>query len=231
MNTAIILAAGKGIRMKSGINKQYINLKGRPILSHTLEVFFSCKSIDEIIIVINPKDEEIFNSVILKDLEQVKPVKIVYGGEKRQQSVEKGLAQIGNKSSIVVIHDGARPFITCKMIEDSIKSALEYGAATLGVPAKETVKKVSEDGFVIQTLNRKGIWIIQTPQAFQYDIIVQAHKKARLDKIQATDDAALVEYLNYNVKIVLGDYGNIKITTKEDLNIAETKLNYKGNDL
>ena len=229
MNTAIILAAGKGSRMKSGINKQYINLKGRPILSHTLEVFFSCKSIDEVIIVISPKDAEIFNYKIQHDLKKTKPFKIVYGGDSRLQSVQNGLKQVSEGADIVVIHDGARPFITCEMIGCCIENAKKYGAATLGVPVKETIKAVNDDGFVIKTLDRESIWTIQTPQAFLHDIIVQAHEKAGVDKITATDDAALVEYLNYNVRIVLGEYSNIKITTKEDLIMAETILDYMVN--
>lgn len=221
MNTAIILAAGKGIRMKSGINKQYINLKGRPILSYTLEVFFSCDSIGEIIAVINPKDEEYFN-MVLNGFRQSKPVKVVFGGEERQQSVQKGLARIDDRSDIIVIHDGARPFVTCRMIEDCIAGAKIDGAVTVGVPVKETIKAVDEEGFIFETLNRDSIWITQTPQAFKRDIIVQAHKLAQIDKRTATDDAMLVEYLNYNVKMISGEYNNIKITTKEDLIIAES---------
>ena len=221
MNTAIILAAGKGNRMKSGINKQYINLKGRPILSYTLEVFFSCDSIEEIIAVINPKDEEYFNAV-LNEFELNKSVKMVFGGDERQQSVQKGLERIGDSADIIVIHDGARPFITCKMIEDCIAGAKRYAAVTVGVPVKETIKAVDEEGFISDTLNRESIWIAQTPQAFKRDIIVQAHTMAQIDKRTATDDAMLVEYLNYNVKMIPGEYNNIKITTKEDLIIAES---------
>lgn len=221
MNTAIILAAGKGSRMKAGINKQYLNLKGRPILSYTLEVFSACDAVDEIVLVIDAKEKQLCYNLVLNNMNQNKPIKIVNGGDERQQSVQRGLRKLHDSTDIIVIHDGARPFVTCEMIENCIKGANKYGAVSLGVPIKETVKTVDDEEFVINTLNREKIWITQTPQAFKRDLIVQAHDKALNDKKIATDDAMLVEYLNYNVKMIMGDYSNIKITTADDLIIAE----------
>lgn len=225
MNTAIILAAGKGSRMKAGINKQYINLKGRPILSHTLEVFFACSAIDEIVLVIGEDDIELCDKMLLENSNYNKPLKTVLGGKKRQDSVFNGLNHIDNNADIVIIHDGARPFITTKIIEKCIEGARKYKAVSMGVPIKETVKVVDEEGFVKNTPNRASIWITQTPQAFSWEIIRQAHEMALTRNIQATDDAMLVENLGYPVRMIEGDYRNIKITTYEDLAIAETIMN------
>ena len=225
MNTAIILAAGKGSRMKAGINKQYINLKGRPILSHTLEVFFACSAIDEIVLVIGEDDIELCDKMLLENPNCNKPLKTVIGGKERQHSVLNGLNHADSNADIVIIHDGARPFITTEIIEKCIEGAHDYKAVSLGVPIKETVKVVDEEGFVKNTPNRASIWVTQTPQAFRRDLIRQAHEMALVKNIQATDDAALVENLGYPVRMIKGDYRNIKITTYEDLAIAETIMN------
>ena len=224
MNTGIILAAGKGSRMKAGINKQYLNLKGRPILSYSLEVFFACVDIEEVILVINQSDSEIFHEKVLKNFYINKPFKLIFGGEERQESVLKGLEEVDKNADIIIIHDGARPFIEAKMIKAGIEAANRYGAASLGVPVKETIKIIDDKKFVVDTPNRERLWITQTPQAFKYDLIVQAHEKASDEGKKATDDAMLVEYLNHSVKMVMGDYMNIKITTAEDLVMAETML-------
>lgn len=224
MNTGIILAAGKGSRMKAGINKQYLNLNEKPLLSYSLEVFFTCIDIDEIILVISRSDNEIFYNNILKDFYVNKPLKVVFGGDERQESVRKGLKEADKNTDIIVIHDGARPFITTEMIEICIKEASKYGASSLGVPVKETIKITDNGNFVINTPDRERIWLAQTPQAFKHDIIVQAHKYAHEQGESATDDAMLVEHLNRSVKMVVGDYCNIKITTAEDLVIAEAMM-------
>ncbi|MCK9217492.1 MAG: 2-C-methyl-D-erythritol 4-phosphate cytidylyltransferase [Firmicutes bacterium] len=224
MNTGIILAAGKGSRMKAGINKQYLNLNGRPLLSYSLEVFFTCIGIDEIILVISRSDNEIFYDKILNDFHMNKPLKVVFGGDERQESVRKGLKEADKNTDIIIIHDGARPFITTEMIETCIKEASKYGASSLGVPVKETIKITDNENFVINTPDREKLWITQTPQAFKHNLIVQAHKHAHEQGKKATDDAMLVEYLNHSVKMVVGDYCNIKITTAEDLVIAEAMM-------
>lgn len=224
MNTAIVLAAGKGSRMKAGINKQYINLKGRPILFYTLEVFFACPAIDEIILVIGEDDIEICDKMVLENLNCNKPLKTVIGGQERQHSVFNGLKHANDNAEIIIIHDGARPFITTEIIEKCIKGARKYKAVSMGVPIKETVKVVDDEGFVKNTPNRASIWITQTPQAFSWDLIRQAHEMALVKNIEATDDAMLVEHLGYPVRMIKGDYRNIKITTYEDLAMAETMM-------
>lgn len=227
MNTAIVLAAGKGSRMKAGINKQYLNLKGRPILSHTLEVFFACPAIDEVVVVIGENDIELCDKMVLKNFNYDKPFKTVIGGQERQGSVQNGLKHVDDNAEIIIIHDGARPFITSQIIETCIEGARKYAAVSLGVPIKETVKVVDDEGFVKNTPNRASIWITQTPQAFRHGIIRQAHELALINKINATDDAMLVEHLGYPVRMIKGDYRNIKITTYEDLVIAEALIDAK----
>ena len=228
MNSAIILAAGRGSRMKTSISKQYLNLKGKPILHHTLDVFFACLDIDEIILVISDRDEDICYNLVLKELIQTKTLKVVYGGDERQDSVYNGLYHVDANTDIVVIHDGARPFVTAEDITKTIKSAEKFGATALGVPIKETIKIVDERGFVERTPDRDGIWKIQTPQAFKYSLVRQAYGFANSKKIKGTDDSMLVEALGEPVKIIEGSYSNIKITTYEDLILAESIIEKKN---
>ncbi|SHJ89949.1 2-C-methyl-D-erythritol 4-phosphate cytidylyltransferase [Paramaledivibacter caminithermalis] len=227
MNTAIILAAGKGTRMKAQLNKQYLLLKGKPIIIHTLEVFERSPLIDEIILVINKNDVELCKKNVLKKYRLRKVTKIINGGKERQASVLNGLSQINPKSQIVLIHDGARPLVTEEIIKSCIEGAKEYGAVSAGVPIKDTVKIIKEDGFVNFTPKRKDVWITQTPQAFKTEIIKNAHRFAATEDILGTDDAMLVEQMGVKVKMVVGDYENLKITTPEDLITAEAILNYK----
>ncbi len=224
MNTAIILAAGKATRMKAGINKQYLNLKGKPLLSYALEVFFTSKLIDEIILVINEKEQDICHSKVLNHINIEKPFKLVFGGEERKVSVYNGLKNIDIKTNIIVIHDGARPFITEEMIETCVAGAKKYKAVSFGVPIKDTVKTINDKGFVLNTLDRKKTWLAQTPQGFEHELILKAHEKVLNCEKVVTDDAMLVENLPFNVKMILGEYRNIKITTIEDLAIAEALI-------
>lgn len=224
MNSAIILAAGKGTRMKAGINKQYLNLRGKPILLHTLEVFFACDIIDEIILVIDLKEKELCYNKILSVLGKGKPIKVVSGGKERQESVRNGLLAADCKGETVVVHDGARPFINCDMIKKCVLGAEKWGAVTLGVPAKETLKVVDDSRYIQKTLDRECTWITQTPQAFKRELLIKAHEEALSDNGNATDDAMLVERLGHQVKMLPGDYSNIKITTKEDLKMADSIL-------
>ena len=227
MNSAIILAAGKGSRMKEELNKQYLVLKDRPIIAHTLRVFENCPFIDEIILVINPQEQEICKKRILDRFKYKKITQLVSGGDERQRSVHNGLSALDERSEIVLIHDGARPLVTSKVIERCIQGAKAYGAVSAGVPIKETIKIMTKDRFVQYTPKREDVWITQTPQAFQIDIIKQAHDFAILHEVLGTDDAMLVEHMGKKVKMVDGDYENIKITTPEDLIAAEAILGYK----
>jgi 2-C-methyl-D-erythritol 4-phosphate cytidylyltransferase len=224
MNTAIILAAGKGLRMKAEINKQYLLLRGEPILLHTLRAFLKSPLIDEIILVINRDDENICKADILQKYDLTKAIKVVYGGDERQKSVYNGLTAMDKNTEIVLIHDGARPMVTEEIIGRCIDGAEEFGAVSSGVPVKDTVKVLKKDRLVDYTPKRLDVWITQTPQAFKKEIIMKAHKFAMGHGILGTDDAMLVEQMGYGVRMVEGDYKNIKITTPEDLLIAEAIL-------
>lgn len=227
MNTAIILAAGKGTRMKKNINKQYLMLKDEPMIVKTIDVLETTPLIDEIIIVINKEEKEYFKKFILNQYTFKKISQVVDGGSQRQESVYNALLVVEEKTNIVLIHDGARPFVTHEMIERCIHGALEFDAASTGVPIKETIKIITKNQIVKDTPNRENIWVTQTPQAFKLDVIKSAHQYAIEQKITGTDDAMLVEQMGKKVKMVKGDYQNLKITTPEDLIIAETILNKK----
>jgi 2-C-methyl-D-erythritol 4-phosphate cytidylyltransferase len=213
---ALITAAGKGQRMQSEIPKQYLSLGGKPILVHTLQVFEECPAIDGIYLIV-PQDQL---TMVQKDLIEKyhfkKVLKLVRGGKMRQLSVWNGLQAIRSGCSIVVVHDGVRPFISCRLIKKSIEEAQKSGAAVVGVPAKDTVKRIVK-GKKVQTLPREEIWLAQTPQSFQFSLLKRAYQKAQQDDIVGTDDASLVESLGHSITLIKGDYSNIKITTPEDL--------------
>ena len=143
------------------------------------------------------------------------------GGKTRQESVFNGIQAISNNSNVILVHDGARPFVSNKIIKESISSALECGAACVGVPTKDTIKLVGSDGFVQKTLQRNLLWSIQTPQTFEKNILIKSHKLAIKQEYIGTDDCSLIENAGYKVRMVMGDYFNIKITTPEDLVFAE----------
>ena len=153
-----------------------------------------------------------------------KPIMVIRGGSERQESVYRGIMSLGLDTDIVVIHDGVRPFVTGDMIQRTIDTAIEDEAAVVGVPVKDTIKEVDDDGYVIDTLYRDIMWNVQTPQTFKYDVIRGAHAFAEKHGIYGTDDAMLVERLDIPVKMVMGSYKNIKITTKEDMVVAEAFL-------
>lgn len=218
---AIISAAGQGKRM--GKPKQFLEIGGRPILEHTLSVFEECKAIDGIILVVNQED-----LTRAKELKFSKLLKVVAGGAERQDSVYNGLKVLPKEAEIVVIHDGARPFVTSSIIEKAVEEAKQSGAVVVGVPLKDTVKKMTnnqirmtnEGAIIVETLDRKNLWAAQTPQVFKREIILRAYEEGR-SKYQVTDDAMLVEKLGIPVKMVMGSYKNIKITTPDDLIFAE----------
>lgn len=223
MNSLVIVSAGKGSRMKSDLNKQFLKIGNKEVIAHTIDKFYNNENIDEIIIVIREDEKEFFQENIINKY-GYKNIKIAFGGKERQDSVYNGLKEVDEKSKIVLIHDGARPFVTNEIIKKSIECAKEYNCAIVGVPVKDTIKIVNEKNDVCDTPNRSTLWSIQTPQVFNYSLIMKAHKKAKDDEYYGTDDSMLMEYLGYNVKVVEGSYNNIKITTPEDLKIAEEIL-------
>lgn len=221
LTSVIIPAAGLGRRMNAPINKQYLTLNGKPILAYTLDVFEKCQLIKEIVLVINQDEFKTCQQQVLKPYHYTK-IKLVRGGDTRQESVYKGLKAINPETDIVMVHDGARPIIQESVIIRSIYETMEHQATTVGVPAKNTIKVINDDGFVEHTPNRDYLVEIQTPQTFAYQLLKDAHEKAIEGGIEGTDDAFLVERLGCPVKIVTGHYTNIKITTPEDLIIAES---------
>lgn len=220
LTSAIIPAAGLGRRMNSAVSKQYLILNGKPILAHTLDAFENCPLISEIVLVINKDELAICREQVLKTGDYKKVI-LVEGGETRQQSVYAGLSAVNPEAGIVMIHDGARPLISQDVIKKSIEETLRYQATVVGVAAKNTIKVIDEAGFVKHTPDRNYLVEIQTPQTFLHALIRAAHERAIEAGIEGTDDGFLVEQLEVPVKIVYGDYKNIKITTPEDLIIAE----------
>lgn len=223
MNSVVIVSAGRGSRMKADINKQFLKIRGKEVIAYTIDKFYNNKNIEEIIIVVREDEKEFFKANII-DKYGYKNIKIAFGGQERQDSVYNGLKVLDKNCEIVLIHDGARPFVTDEIIEKSIKCAKKYNCAIVGVPVKDTIKIVNENNDVCDTPNRNTLWSIQTPQVFDYSLIMNAHEKAKADEYYGTDDSMLMEYLGYNVKVVEGSYNNIKITTPEDLKIAEEIL-------
>ncbi len=218
---AVIVAAGRGTRMNTDINKQYIEIAEKPILARTVEVFESSRHISEIILVVNESDIMYCKQSIVDMCGAVKVKAIVSGGEERQNSVYNGLCEIDKACDVVVIHDGARPFVTHKIISDSIEAAGRYGASCVAVPVKDTIKAGDHEGFISSTLERSVLWSVQTPQSFRYRLIMDAHIKAEAEGFYGTDDAVLVERLGVRTRLIMGSYENIKITTQEDLVLGE----------
>lgn len=250
---AIILAAGIGRRMNSDVAKQYLTLGGKPILYYTIKAFEE-SSVDEIILVVGKQDSEYCKKAILDKYQFNKVQKIIEGGKERYHSVYNGLRAV-NSADYVLIHDGVRPFISREIIENTIDQLPLYNACVVGVPIKDTVKLVNEAGVVIETPNRDLVWSIQTPQAFSYEIIMKAYcmimgesaynsgqeevvpinadainenkGKDKKNSLNITDDAMIVEHtLKQPIKMIMGNYRNIKITTPEDLIIGEAFLKY-----
>ncbi|WP_088106024.1 2-C-methyl-D-erythritol 4-phosphate cytidylyltransferase [Halalkalibacter urbisdiaboli] len=223
--SVVIPAAGQGKRMKAGKNKQFIKLKNEPIIIHTIRVFEADPWCHEIILVANEQECETMRE-LMKAYQIDKVSMIVAGGQERQHSVKRGLDAV-EKAEIVLIHDGARPFIRHETIHQLVDEAIEEGGAIVAVPVKDTVKRV-KDKRAVETMNRSELWAVQTPQAFQLSRIKEVHEKAEREKKIGTDDASLFEWYGYRVSVVEGDYLNIKLTTPEDLIFAEAILIQRG---
>ena len=224
MVTAIIVAAGKGVRMQSHQRKQYLPLAELPILVHTLKVFCECERVSRINLVIPRGDFNYCRNHILDRIPPSPNITLIPGGDRRQSSVYNGLQQIGSNCRIVVIHDGVRPFVRLEQLDACIDGAVEFGACILAVRAHDTLKRVDRSGRIVNTVARDTIWLAQTPQAFRSDLIQRAHRRARAGGFEGTDDASLVERLNQTVVIHPGSRRNLKITDKEDLIIARALL-------
>jgi 2-C-methyl-D-erythritol 4-phosphate cytidylyltransferase len=218
---AIIPAGGSGKRMQGHLSKQYLSVDGKPILVHTLRVFQRSPDIDEIVLVVLEEDIQMVRQMIAEPRGISKVRHVLAGGEQRQDSVRNGLAVIGDDVEIVLIHDAVRPFVSGDLIHTAVREAEKHGAVTVGMPVKDTIKRVDQNGGVLETLDRQVLWMTQTPQAFKRSIIQEAYRKADEDQFYGTDDASLVERMGFRVKMIAASYENIKITTPEDLLIAE----------
>lgn len=225
----IILAAGQGKRMNAGKNKMFLELSGMPLIVQTVKVFDQDKYCRKIILPINPVEKPLFEELI-RNYQFNKDIEIIAGGKERQNSVYNGLKQVSDTdSTIVLVHDGARPFINHELIQRLVESAGEYGGAIPGVPVKDTVKRV-KDGQVVNTVERSSLWAVHTPQAFRVSVLKNAHEQAEANGLLGTDDASLVEAAGGKVIIVEDSYNNIKITTPEDLYFAEAIINKLRNN-
>lgn len=223
---AVVAAAGRSARM-GGENKQLMSIAGVPVLARSLKALAQVPAVDGIVLVA-PADSVPDFSNLAMGWGLKKIVAVVPGGINRQQSVFSGLLAVPSGCRIVLVHDGARPLVTQHEIIDVIEAAGKYGAATLAVPVKDTVKVSSGDGFVTETPDRNKLWLTHTPQGFIYELVLEAHRKAFKSGDLHTDDASLVEAAGHRVKLVAGNYSNIKITTPGDILIAEALLKSRG---
>ena len=230
--TAIVLAAGSGRRMKSKTKKQFMEIKGKPVIWYSLFEFEKSR-VDEIILVTGKEDIDYCKKEIVEKYNLKKIKNVVAGGSERYESVYNGLKEV--TGNIVLIHDGARPLINNEIIERSIEGTIKSDACVVGVPVKDTIKRANKEGYIIDTPNRSELWITQTPQSFKTDLVKMAYKKMKEElvekstqladissEISSKKDAMVVEEFTTNqVRFVQGDYKNIKVTTPEDIDIAE----------
>ena len=224
-NTAIVLAAGQGKRMHTKIQKQFLEIKGYPVLYYSLRCFQDSPLIEDIVLVTGEESVLYCQKEIVGKYGFTKVTKVISGGKERYDSVYQGLLACEN-SDYVLIHDGARPFITEEILERGLTGAEETGACAVGMPSKDTVKIADESGYIAETPDRSKVWMIQTPQIFQYALIRSAHESIRTREMSnVTDDAMVVEQeTGIKVRLAEGSYQNIKITTPEDLGVAELFL-------
>lgn len=216
-NIAIVLAAGNGTRMKTKESKLLLNIDGKTVLECSVQKFLDISDIDEVIVVARKMDIETFANILDDDR-----VSFAIGGATRQQSVTNAVETI-EEAELIAIHDGARPLVKTEDIENTIRQAKLCKAATLGVPVKDTIKVVDNDGFVVDTPNRSTLFAVQTPQIFDFELYKKALEKSVEDGKDFTDDCQLVEYYGEKVKMVEGSYTNIKITTPDDI-ITATQI-------
>lgn len=227
--TAIVLSAGQGRRMGTSVQKQYIEIAGRPVIYYTLKAFQDSGIIDDIILVVGKAQERYAEEEIVQKYQFSKVKAIIAGGAERYDSVWQGLKVIrdnkleGSQSDYIFIHDGARMFVDSDTLERGYETVLKYRACVAGMPSKDTVKLVDEQALAVQTPQRKYVWTVQTPQIFEKSLIIEAYSRLMREQcIEVTDDAMVVEQMmKVPVKLFEASYENIKITTPEDLAIAE----------
>ena len=221
---AIIPSAGKGKRMAHSVPKHFIRLEDKPVLAYTLEAFEKCPDVNQVLLVVRSGEEKYCLKEVVEKYQFRKVLKVVIGGERRQDSVYNGIKELDQDTDIVVVHDGVRPFVPPALISETIKLAMYVDGVVAALPVKDTIKEVTRDGLIKGTLNRDSLWFAQTPQTFKKRVLEEAFMRAFTDKFHGTDEASLVERMGGKVKIIEGSHENIKITTKEDLFYAELIL-------
>ncbi len=219
---AVLLAAGKGTRMESQVHKQYLEIFGKPLLYYTLCAFEN-SSVDDVILVTGQGEMEYCQKEIVEKYGFAKVKTITEGGKERYHSVYQGLKEVKD-CECVLIHDGARPCVTAEIIDRASLEARTYGACVVGMPVKDTIKISDKEEFASATPDRRNLWLVQTPQAFEYNMVMEAYEmlmSSEQNQDGVTDDAMVVEtMIKGKVKLIRGDYSNIKVTTPEDLEIA-----------
>ena len=224
----LIPAAGQGKRMGAAIKKPYLQLNDKPVLSHTIDRFEHNSVVDEIFVIVDDSDFKTCKTNVLDPYRYKKVRELISGGETRQRSVFNGLCALAEDVDYVIVHDGVRPFINDEIISKCLEATAQWGAAVSAVPVKETIKVANENLFIAYTPDRQLLWRVQTPQVFRTSLLESAHKKAIEDGTDAPDDATLVERLGSPVKLVMGSYQNVKLTTPEDMLTAETIISGIG---
>lgn len=223
MVTVIFPAAGASRRMGSGINKNLMGLMGEPILIRTLKTFSKVERITCLIVVVAEHEVETVKE-LLRGTSELKSWQVTIGGSERQHSIANGLKLLPDDAEIILVHDAARPLVSVQTINDVIDAAEQFGGSIAAVPSKDTIKVVDAEGFVKHTPPRAELVNVQTPQGFKREILLRAYDKAAKENFLGTDDSSLVERLGVKIKVVAGGYQNIKITTPEDIHVAETFL-------
>uniref|UniRef100_I1NU32 2-C-methyl-D-erythritol 4-phosphate cytidylyltransferase, chloroplastic n=1 Tax=Oryza glaberrima TaxID=4538 RepID=I1NU32_ORYGL len=222
--SVVLLSGGQGKRMGASMPKQYLPLLGLPIALHSLKTFCQLKEVKEVVVVCDPDYKDIFGGSI----ENVQiPIKFALPGKERQDSVYNGLQEIDGDSELVCVHDSARPLVSSEDVKKVLEDAIVHGAAVLGVPVKATIKEADSNSFVVKTLDRKTLWEMQTPQVMRPSLLRDGFELVKRDGLEVTDDVSIVEYLKHSVYITEGSYTNIKVTTPDDLLLAERLMNEK----
>ncbi|MFH1563533.1 MAG: 2-C-methyl-D-erythritol 4-phosphate cytidylyltransferase [Nitrospirota bacterium] len=225
---AILAAGGKGIRLDNQTPKPFIMLNHHPLIYYSLKMLSASALIDYILVVVEREHIAYCQREIVEKYRFTKVNKVVEGGEERQDSVYNGLKELSPETELVLIHDGARPFVSLPLIEETITAAQESGAAIPGLTPVDTIKSINGGQWIEETLDRESLVMIQTPQVFKYELLKDAYEKAYQDNFYATDDALLIRRLGGRVKLVKGDYENIKITVPHDLLVAKTILKLRN---
>ena len=219
MNSGIIVAGGKGERMGPNVDKAFLSLGAKPVLVYSLLAFEKCPDVDEVVLVVRKERVEAARCAV-QMFGCKKVIKIISGGNQRQQSVANGLAEISEEAEVVAVHDGARPCVTLGLISETIKSARQYGSGVAAVKITDTVKEVDKGMIIAQTIDRTKLWRVQTPQAFKVALLRKAFAMVKKKKIKITDEASSVELICDNVRMVQSSSSNIKITSPDDLMLA-----------